>query len=107
MRSARSTSPPKSLWPGVSTMLILVSWYVSAVFFARMVIALALQVVRIHHAVGHFLIGSENAALAQHGVHKRRLAMVHVGNDGDVAYRCSHRFVSLREKAACAVLQPR
>jgi len=25
MRSARSTSPPKSLWPGVSTILIFVS----------------------------------------------------------------------------------
>ena len=33
----RSTSPPKSAWPGVSTMLILVSLYRMAVFLARMV----------------------------------------------------------------------
>ena len=33
----RSTSPPKSAWPGVSTMLILVPPYWMAVFLARMV----------------------------------------------------------------------
>jgi hypothetical protein len=36
--SARSTSPPKSLCPGVSTMLIFTSRWKTAVFFARMVI---------------------------------------------------------------------
>jgi hypothetical protein len=35
---ARSTSPPKSAWPGVSTMLIFVSPSWIAVFFARIVI---------------------------------------------------------------------
>ena len=35
--STRSTSPPKSAWPGVSTMLILVPLYMTAVFFDRMV----------------------------------------------------------------------
>src|ERR1035437_9472537 len=34
---ARSTSPPKSLWPGVSTMLILMLWYRMPVILARMV----------------------------------------------------------------------
>src|SRR5690606_30848822 len=38
MESARSTSPPKSAWPGVSTMLMRVPWYSTAQFFARMVI---------------------------------------------------------------------
>ncbi len=33
----RSTSPPKSAWPGVSTMLIFTSPYWMAVFLARMV----------------------------------------------------------------------
>src|SRR5256886_16595079 len=33
MRSARSTSPPKSLCPGVSTILIFVSWKNTALFF--------------------------------------------------------------------------
>src|SRR5215218_4046411 len=41
MESARSTSPPKSACPGVSTMLIVTSpagpWYVTAVFLARIV----------------------------------------------------------------------
>src|SRR5438552_6844645 len=38
MRRIRSTSPPKSACPGVSTMLILVSPHRTAVFFERMVI---------------------------------------------------------------------
>jgi len=33
----RSTSPPKSAWPGVSTMLIFTSFHCTAVFFARIV----------------------------------------------------------------------
>ena len=33
----RSTSPPKSAWPGVSTMLIFRSPWRTAVFFARIV----------------------------------------------------------------------
>jgi hypothetical protein len=35
--SVRSTSPPKSAWPGVSTMLIFVLPKRTAVFFARIV----------------------------------------------------------------------
>ncbi len=38
MVRARSTSPPKSAWPGVSTMLNLTSPRVTAVFLARIVI---------------------------------------------------------------------
>ena len=38
MASARSTSPPKSAWPGVSTMLIVTPWVRTAVFLARIVI---------------------------------------------------------------------
>ena len=37
MPRTRSTSPPKSVWPGVSTMLILTPSYSTAVFLARMV----------------------------------------------------------------------
>ena len=37
MRRMRSTSPPKSAWPGVSTMLILVPCQRTDVFFARIV----------------------------------------------------------------------
>ena len=38
MRRMRSTSPPKSEWPGVSTMLILEPCQRTDVFFARIVI---------------------------------------------------------------------
>src|SRR6478672_6588346 len=38
MRSTRSTSPPKSAWPGVSTMLMRTPFHVIAVFLARIVI---------------------------------------------------------------------
>ena len=38
MFSTRSTSPPKSAWPGVSTILILMPLYIIAVFLERIVI---------------------------------------------------------------------
>src|ERR1700728_2509529 len=47
--------------------------------------ALALEVVGIHDAVGHFFVGAEDAALAQHGVDERGFAVIDVRNDGDVA----------------------
>ena len=47
--------------------------------------ALALQVVRVHHALGHLLVRGEGAGLAQQLVDERGLAVVDVGDDGDVA----------------------
>ncbi len=47
--------------------------------------ALALQLVGIHHPLDMGLVGAEGAALVQHGVHQRGLAVVNVGDDGDVA----------------------
>ncbi len=47
--------------------------------------ALALQVVRVHDALGDGFVGAKNAALLEHGVDQRGLAVVHVGDDGDVA----------------------
>ena len=47
--------------------------------------ALALQVVGVHDAVDELLVGAEGAALAEHGVHQRGLAMIDVGDDGDIA----------------------
>ena len=35
--------------------------------------------------LGHVLVGPERPALPQHGVDQRRLAVVEVGHDGDVA----------------------
>jgi hypothetical protein len=52
--------------------------------------ALALQIVRVHHAVDDFLVRAEDSALPQHGVHQRRFAVVHVRDDGDIANGCRH-----------------
>ena len=52
--------------------------------------ALAFEIVRIHHAFDERLIRAENSALAQHGIHKRGLAMVHMGDDRDVSNRRRH-----------------
>jgi len=47
--------------------------------------ALAFQIVRVHDALGDGLVVAERAALAEHGVNQRGLAVIHVGDDGDVA----------------------
>ncbi len=47
--------------------------------------ALALQLVGVHHALDVGLVGAEDAALVQHGVDQRGLAVVDVRDDGDVA----------------------
>ena len=52
--------------------------------------ALPLQFVRVHHALGHLLVGAKCAGLAQHGVNKGGLTVVNVGDDGDIAYRLAH-----------------
>jgi hypothetical protein len=46
---------------------------------------LALQVHGIHGALFHFLAGGEGAAFPQQFVDQRRLAVVDVGDDGDIA----------------------
>ena len=38
----------------------------------------------------HLLVRAENSALAEHGVDERGLAMVYVGDDGDIADRHFH-----------------
>jgi hypothetical protein len=52
--------------------------------------ALALDVIRIHDALANLLVGSEGARLLQQAVDQRGLAMVDVGNDGDVANGLLH-----------------
>ena len=47
--------------------------------------ALALEIVRVHHALHHDLIVAEHAALMEHGVHQRGFPVVHVSDDGDIA----------------------
>ena len=46
---------------------------------------LALEVHRVHHPLGDVLALAEGAGLPQHLVDQRRLAVVDVGNDGDVS----------------------
>ena len=82
----RSTSPPKSAWPGVSTMLIFTSPYWMAVFLARMVMPRSLlQVAGVHHPVLDLLVGPKGAALFQHLVDEGGFAVVDVGDDGNIA----------------------
>src|SRR5215468_2118972 len=52
---------------------------------------LALEVDRVHDPFGDVLVGAEGAALPQHGVDQRRLAVVDVGDDGEVAQRLAAR----------------
>ena len=47
--------------------------------------ALALQLVAVHRALGDPLVGAEGAALVQQRIDQGRLAVVDVGDDGDVA----------------------
>ncbi len=49
--------------------------------------ALFFDVVRVHHALGDLLVLAERAGLAEELVDQRGLAVVNVGNDGDVAKR--------------------
>ena len=97
MDRPRSTSPPKSAWPGVSMMLI-----VDAVGQARLggrlagVVdrgvlredrdaLLALQVTRVHRPFVDVLVLAERTGLPEHLVDQRGLSVVNVGNDGDIA----------------------
>ena len=49
-----------------------------------------LEVVGVHHALGHLLVRGEGAGLAQQLVDQRGLAVVDVGDDGDVAKGAGH-----------------
>src|SRR4029079_13933779 len=47
---------------------------------------LALEIVGVHHALHYRLVGAEGPALPEHGVDEGRLAVVDVGDDGQVAH---------------------
>ena len=53
--------------------------------------AFALEVVGIHDAFDEFLIGAEDAGLAEHGVDESGFAVVDVGDDSDVADILTHK----------------
>ena len=62
--------------------------------------ALALEIVGIHGALGHALVFAEGAGLLQQPVDQRRLAVVDMGDNGDVAK--FHRPCSKRPRAITA-----
>ena len=73
-------------------MLMCVPSYSIAQFFARIVMPRSLlDVVRVHDALGDVLVRGEGAGLAQQLVDQRGLAVVDVGDDGDVAEGAGHR----------------
>ena len=47
--------------------------------------AFAFEVVGIHNALGHLLVFTEDMRLSQHEIHQRGLAVVHVGNNGNIS----------------------
>ena len=55
------------------------------------------QIIVVHDPFGHFFIGSKGARLAQQLVDQGGLAMVHVGNDGNVANLLGHAGFSKRD----------
>ena len=86
MLRMRSTSPPKSAWPGVSTMLMRTSLpHHRGAFGQDGDAALALELVRIERALGDLLVGAEGAGLAQQLIDQRGLAVVDMRDDRDVA----------------------
>ena len=52
--------------------------------------ALLLQVIAVHHPLVHLLVVAERAGLPEKLVHQRGLAVVHVGDDSDVAKFAGH-----------------
>ena len=87
----RSTSPPKSAWPGVSMTLITVIAPVAGPVHGGVLgqdrdALFLLQVPGVHHPVDLDGAAPRKApGLPQHGVDQRGLAVVDVGDDGDVA----------------------
>ena len=82
----RSTSPPKSAWPGVSTMLIRTPFQTTEVHLARMVMprSRSRSLRSIARSATCWLV-AEGAGLLQQLVDQRGLAVVDMGDDRDVA----------------------
>ena len=81
----RSTSAPKSAWPGVSTMLMWVPCHSTDVHLARMVIPRSCS--RSFESIDpffHALIVAEGPGLAEQLIDEGRLAVIDVGDDRHV-----------------------
>ena len=79
--STRSTSPPKSAWPGVSIIFILTRDNERCVLCEDRDAAFAFEAVGNHHSLFNDLIFPECSALPEHLIHERRLAVVDVRDD--------------------------
>jgi hypothetical protein len=97
MDKARSTSPPKSACPGVSTMLMCVPSQLTAQFLARIVMPRSFSMALLSITVSTtFSWLGKGAGLAQQLIDHGGFAVVNVGDDGDVAYLfSSHGSLSL------------
>jgi hypothetical protein len=83
MESTRSTSPPKSAWPGgVDDVDVGAAITHRAVLGEDGDAALALEVIGVHDPFLHVLVRREGARLLQQLVDERGLAVVDVGDDG-------------------------
>ncbi len=60
--------------------------------------ALALEFVGVHDALDHGFVRAEGAALAEHGVDQRGLAVVDVRDDGDIADGRRHAVTTLHDR---------
>ena len=67
--------------------------------------ALALEIAGVHHPFRDLLVFTKGPALFEHCVHERGLAMVDVGDDGDIANVRARHFARrlARVRAACQV----
>ena len=54
--------------------------------------ALFFQIIAVHHSLGDMFIGSERAGLTQQLVDQSGLAVVNVGDDGDIAELAGHGY---------------
>ena len=83
----RSTSPLKSAWPGSIDDVDSDSTVGDGgVLGQYRDAALPLQRICVHDQLAHLLVGLEDLALHQQGIHQGGLAMVDVGDDSEVAY---------------------
>jgi hypothetical protein len=97
MARVRSTSPPKSAWPGrVDDVDADALPRDGRVLREDRDAAFALERKRVHHAVGDLLVRAEDTRLAQHGVDERRLSVVDVRDDRDVAHVGTARSARVR-----------
>jgi len=97
--STRSTSPPKSAWPGVSTMLMRVPPYSMAQFLGEDGDARSRSMfVGIHDALAIRSWAAKVPDWFKQAVDQRGLAVVDVRDDGDVADRAIHGWLG---RSAC------